>query len=76
MINLLHILASGWCMCRLKRAGLDYWPFVVVKVHDDWAAFQEFFQKQGRGRLIAFSKFGKQSHVAADTYHPGAGIFT
>ncbi len=23
----------------LKRAGLDYWPFVDVRVHDDWAAF-------------------------------------
>ena len=23
----------------LKRAGLDYWPFVDVHVHDDWAAF-------------------------------------
>ena len=22
--------------CRLKRAGLDYWPFVVVRVHDSW----------------------------------------
>ena len=22
--------------CRLKRAGLDYWPFVVVKTHDSW----------------------------------------
>ena len=22
--------------CRLKRAGLDYWPFVVVHVHDSW----------------------------------------
>ena len=22
--------------CRLKRAGLDYWPFVVVQVHDSW----------------------------------------
>jgi tRNA (cytidine/uridine-2'-O-)-methyltransferase len=23
----------------LKRAGLDYWPFVDVTVHDDWPAF-------------------------------------
>ncbi len=60
---------------RLKRAGLDYWPFVVVRVHDDWAAFHHFFrqqvQQQGRGRLIAFSKFGKQPHTAPGTYQPG-----
>lgn len=23
----------------LKRAGLDYWPFVDLTVHDDWARF-------------------------------------
>jgi len=23
----------------LKRAGLDYWPFVDVTVHDDWRSF-------------------------------------
>lgn len=21
---------------RLKRAGLDYWPFVAVKVYESW----------------------------------------
>lgn len=24
----------------LKRAGLDYWPYVDVVVHDDWPAFE------------------------------------
>lgn len=24
----------------LKRAGLDYWPHVDVRVHDDWPALQ------------------------------------
>ena len=23
----------------LKRAGLDYWPFVDLTVHDDWSSF-------------------------------------
>ena len=23
----------------LKRAGLDYWPHVELRVHEDWAAF-------------------------------------
>jgi len=94
---------------RLKRAGLDYWPFVVVKVHDDWSAFHDFFREQGapnpwcscwvlfvccylsqcatsglvmgtnscmgkpagRGRLIAFSKFGKKPHTSPGTYQKG-----
>lgn len=58
--------------CRLKRAGLDYWPYVCVAVHDDWAAFHDFFREQGRGRLIAFSKFGQKPHTAPGTYQPGA----
>jgi len=24
---------------KLRRAGLDYWPHVDLRVHDDWAAF-------------------------------------
>lgn len=26
---------------QLKRAGLDYWPFVDLRVHSSWAAFDE-----------------------------------
>ena len=25
----------------LKRAGLDYWPYVDVRVHDSWDAFRD-----------------------------------
>ncbi|XP_047306190.1 uncharacterized protein LOC124909564 [Impatiens glandulifera] len=31
---------------KLKRAGLDYWPYVVVKVHNSWADFRNFFIHQ------------------------------
>ncbi|KAL0006764.1 hypothetical protein SO802_008266 [Lithocarpus litseifolius] len=31
---------------KLKRAGLDYWPYVVVKVHDSWMEFQDYFRQQ------------------------------
>jgi tRNA (cytidine/uridine-2'-O-)-methyltransferase len=29
---------------HLKRAGLDYWPFVNLSVHPDWADFEEAFR--------------------------------
>ena len=58
--------------CRLKRAGLDYWEFVVVDVHKDWQAFDEFRRQQhGSGRLVAFSKFGRRHHATPNTYHKG-----
>ncbi|KAF4366398.1 hypothetical protein F8388_018846 [Cannabis sativa] len=31
---------------KLKRAGLDYWPFVVVKVHNSWEDFKLYFSQQ------------------------------
>ncbi|KAK9910015.1 hypothetical protein M0R45_033992 [Rubus argutus] len=48
---------------KLKRAGLDYWPYVVVKVHSTWAEFQDYFRQQdGDKRLLAFTKRGTQFH--------------
>ncbi|KAL9258359.1 putative tRNA (cytidine(34)-2'-O)-methyltransferase [Drosera capensis] len=62
---------------KLKRAGLDYWPYpsalcgvtylsisyVVVKVHESWAEFREYFLNQdGQKRLLAFTKRGVSTH--------------
>ena len=29
-----------------KCAGLDYWPYVGVKVHGSWAEFQKYLRQQ------------------------------
>ncbi|XP_042037039.1 putative tRNA (cytidine(34)-2'-O)-methyltransferase isoform X2 [Salvia splendens] len=51
---------------KLKRAGLDYWPYVVVKVHSSWPEFREYFKKQeGEKRLLAFTKRGTNIHSAS-----------
>ncbi|XP_054815816.1 uncharacterized protein LOC129315789 isoform X2 [Prosopis cineraria] len=48
---------------KLKRAGLDYWPYVVVKVHDSWEDFRDYFrQRDGEKRLLAFTKRGTKVH--------------
>ncbi|KAL2514279.1 AGAMOUS-like 26 [Forsythia ovata] len=48
---------------KLKRAGLDYWPYVVVKVHSSWSEFREYFrQQEGEKRLLAFTKRGTNIH--------------
>uniref|UniRef100_A0A8R7V6L4 tRNA/rRNA methyltransferase SpoU type domain-containing protein n=1 Tax=Triticum urartu TaxID=4572 RepID=A0A8R7V6L4_TRIUA len=48
---------------KLKRAGLDYWPYVVVKIHDSWDEFRDYFMKQdGQKRLLAFTKRGTHIH--------------
>ncbi|KAL3615373.1 hypothetical protein CASFOL_041034 [Castilleja foliolosa] len=48
---------------KVKRAGLDYWPYVVVKVHSSWSEFREYFMEQeGEKRLLAFTKRGTNIH--------------
>jgi tRNA (cytidine/uridine-2'-O-)-methyltransferase len=39
---------------HLRRAGLDYWPWVSLQLHSDLACFQVERQRRG-GRLIALS---------------------
>jgi tRNA (cytidine/uridine-2'-O-)-methyltransferase len=47
----------------LRRAGLDYWPWVALNRHCDWSAFQEHRLEAG-GRLLAISRYGKQSYLS------------
>ncbi|XP_054811662.1 uncharacterized protein LOC129312903 isoform X2 [Prosopis cineraria] len=48
---------------KLKRAGLDYWPYVVVKIHDSWVDFRDYFrQQEGEKRLLALTKRGTKVH--------------
>ncbi len=47
---------------HLKRAGLDYWPYVQVYQHSSWSAFQVQASQQG-GRWIGFSKSGSTNYL-------------
>jgi tRNA (cytidine/uridine-2'-O-)-methyltransferase len=46
----------------LKRAGLDYWPYVDLHYHESLTEFQSHCQAQG-GRWIGFSTSGMYSYV-------------
>ena len=46
----------------LKRAGLDYWPYVDLHYHQDWAAFERVRAKDG-GRAIGFSVRGTSDYL-------------
>ena len=45
----------------LKRAGLDYWPWVPLHRHTDWEAFQRHRSDRG-GRLLALSRHASQPY--------------
>lgn len=46
----------------LKRAGLDYWPYVKLHYHESLEAFRKVYQQRG-GRLIGFSVRGNFNYV-------------
>ena len=46
----------------LKRAGLDYWPYVNLHYHPTLQDFQEHYQARD-GRLIGFSVSGQKSYT-------------
>lgn len=56
----------------LKRAGLDYWPYVKLQYHEDLPAFYEYQKNQG-GRLLGFSKKGAVNYIKF-TYEPSDWI--
>jgi len=47
---------------HLKRAGLDYWEYVEVLLHDSW---QDFLARYGSRRLLFFSKKAKHPYTEA-----------
>ncbi len=46
----------------LKRAGLDYWPFVDLHYHQNLENFLAVHQQKG-GRLIGFSVRGNKNYL-------------
>jgi len=54
----------------LKRAGLDYWPYVDLHYHDSIDVFQEYHQRRCGGRWIGFSVNGSFSYVEFQ-FHTG-----
>ena len=46
----------------LKRAGLDYWPYVNLHYHDSLDTFQKSHQQRG-GRWIGFSVSGSCNYT-------------
>jgi len=51
---------------HLKRAGLDYWPYVDVRQHPDW----ESFTAQIPGRRLGFSARATRPYTAIE-FAPG-----
>ena len=47
---------------HLRRAGLDYWKYVDIRLHASW---EDFLRKDEEKRLLFFSKKAMQSYTKA-----------
>ena len=54
----------------LKRAGLDYWPFVDLRTYDEWSNFDAIYRSEQASNFKYFSVRGARSYHEAD-YAPG-----
>ncbi len=67
--TLLHLVGPlGYSLADryLKRAGLDYWPFVDLRTYEDWAGFDALYQSEQAGNFKYFSTHGEKTYLAAE----------
>ena len=57
-LHLIHPLGFQVDEASVRRAGLDYWPFVSIKNHLDW---EHFLESESPQKLFFFSKWGTKS---------------
>ncbi|MBE3604985.1 tRNA (cytidine(34)-2'-O)-methyltransferase [bacterium] len=50
----------------LKRAGLDYWPFVDLRVYRDWEEFDALHETLRSSAFRYFSARAQKTYLAAD----------
>ena len=61
VLHLIHPLGFSTDDAAVRRAGLDYWPHVDVRHHDDWDAF---IANENPAQLFFFSKFSRTSYTS------------
>lgn len=72
VLHLIHPLGFQVDARSVKRAGLDYWPYVDVFEHENWGAF---LKKEDPKNLYLFSKFAKTLFYEARYETPGYLVF-
>lgn len=56
----------------VRRAGLDYWPYVKLSRHGTW---ENYIESQKPRKVWLFSKFGERLYTTADFNHDDALVF-
>ncbi len=67
MLHLIRPLGFSTDDKMLKRAGLDYWPFVKIAYYD---SLDEFFEKNAGGEFFFVETFGEKYYTDFDYSSP------
>jgi len=70
ILHLIEPMGFRITNAKLKRAGLDYWDSIDIRVHRD---FDSFVAAAVPTRLLLFSTGGRQSYLDA-CYRPGDAL--
>ncbi|MSP18726.1 MAG: tRNA (cytidine(34)-2'-O)-methyltransferase [Bdellovibrionales bacterium] len=72
ILHLIHPLGFQIDDAAVKRAGLDYWPFVDLKTHNSW---EDFMNSEQPKHLTLYSKFASQIYTEAHYSLPSYLVF-
>lgn len=56
----------------VRRAGLDYWPYVDIKTHETW---QDYIQENADSKIWLISKFGSKEYWDANFNETDSIVF-
>ena len=71
-LHLIHPLGFSVDDTSVKRAGLDYWPFVDVKNHPSW---ESFLGTEEPNQLTLYTKFATQIYTECEYRLPTYLVF-
>ena len=72
-LELVGPLGFDMSSARLKRAGLDYWPFLNWKLYSSWGEWNRENPQSVAGKVWLFSTKGKRS-LYDSPFQPGDAL--
>ncbi|MCX8747655.1 tRNA (uridine(34)/cytosine(34)/5-carboxymethylaminomethyluridine(34)-2'-O)-methyltransferase TrmL, partial [Snodgrassella sp. B3800] len=74
-LHLIHPLGFSTDDRMLKRAGLDYWPYVDIHYHDSLEAFIEMTEAQANAQVYLIETYGTRNYTGFDYSNSRQAIY-
>ncbi|WP_367577666.1 tRNA (uridine(34)/cytosine(34)/5-carboxymethylaminomethyluridine(34)-2'-O)-methyltransferase TrmL [Snodgrassella alvi] len=74
-LHLIHPLGFSTDDRMLKRAGLDYWPYVDIHYHESLEAFIEMTEAQANAQVYLIETYGTRNYTGFDYSNSRQAIY-